>query len=57
MFGSIERLTVSTDELPARLRAAAADDTLKGRPVGKQSPESVVQTESRLDNELGQIMG
>src|SRR5262245_43197833 len=48
-FGDIERFVVHTDELPARLRAAASDDTLEGRPVGKQSPGSVVETESESE--------
>ena len=52
MFGGIERFIVHTDELPARSRAAAPDDTLEGRPVSKQSPEPVLQTESSLDDEL-----
>jgi hypothetical protein len=56
MFGGVQRLTVHTDELLTRLRAAASDDALEGRHVGKQSPESALQAESRLDDELGQVV-
>jgi hypothetical protein len=52
MFGGVKRLAVRTDELLAWLRAAAPDDTLEGRPVSKQSPEPVLQTESSLEDEL-----
>jgi len=56
MFGGVERLTVHTNEPLARLRAAAPNDALEGRPVGEQAPEPVLETEGGLDDELGQIV-
>src|SRR5262249_24113322 len=56
MFSSVERLTVRTNKLLARLRAAAPNDTLEGRPVGEQAPEPMMKTESGLDDELGSVV-
>jgi hypothetical protein len=53
MFGGIKRLSVGTNELLTRLRAAAPRDTLEGRAVGEQAPKPVLQTETGLDDKLG----
>jgi hypothetical protein len=53
MFSGVERLTVRTNELLARFRGAATDDTLEGRPVGEQAPEPVLETTTNWARSCG----
>src|SRR5262249_37781291 len=57
MFDGVERLTVCTNELLARLCPAAPGDALEGRPVGEQAPEPVPEAEGGLDDNWARSCG